>query len=109
MSDNLTKKHTDSMNEELKQWLLEAEQKGDLPDKIKEASEKGKSKRLSKCSVCGEKTGKAVCIKCGKPVCTACYFHIVGLCKKCISKDVVDRWKEERPDWEKTLGVKWID
>jgi hypothetical protein len=50
-----------------------------------------------------------VCIKCGKSVCNSCYFNLVGLCEKCLSKETVDEWKNKKPDWEKVLGVDWVD
>jgi len=69
----------------------------------------GKKKRLGKCHVCGQNTAKFVCIKCGKPACASCFFHLMGLCKKCLSKSKGEKWKGLRPDWEKRLGVEWID
>ena len=61
------------------------------------------------CSICGVKTAKTVCIKCGKSICNSCYFHIVGLCQKCLSKETAEKWKSSKPDWEKILGVDWLD
>ena len=98
-----------SMNEELLRWIEETERKGVLPEKIREASEKSREKPLGKCQVCGKRDAKAVCIKCGRKVCLSCYFNLVGLCEKCLSKSTVEKWKSSRPDWEKVLGVEWVD
>lgn len=74
-----------------------------------DSSSKPKKKRLGKCKVCGKNTAKARCIKCNQPVCTSCYFHLIGICKKCLSKHTGDKWKGLASDWEKKLGVEWID
>ena len=66
-------------------------------------------KSLGVCQICGERDAKARCIKCGTPVCTACYFHLVSLCKRCVSEETAKKWKQEKPNWEKKLGVEWID
>jgi hypothetical protein len=100
---------TTAMNEELKQWLLETKQYAELIKKRKKTSEKPKQKPMGKCHICGEKEAKAICIKCDKFVCTKDYFHLVGLCKKCLSKEIGNKWKGTKSDWEKTLGVEWID
>ena len=94
------------MNKELIQWIQESSQIDISSEKIKNSSSE---KIEGKCHVCGQKTGKALCVKCGKPVCTAHYFHLVGLCKKCLAKETGEKWKGLKPDWEKTLGVEWID
>jgi len=95
-----------SMNEDLQQWLTEEEQV-DLSRKIKTHLKEKKPHGM--CQICGTKTAKAVCIKCGKSVCNSCYFNLVGLCEKCLSKETVDEWKNKKPDWEKVLGVDWVD
>ena len=94
-----------SMNEELRKWLKESK------DAIKISKEKkGKSKKPSgKCQVCGEKTATAVCLKCDRSVCKSCYFKIIGICKKCVPKDIAGKWDGSHPDWEKQLGVEWVD
>ena len=96
------------MNEELKEWLQETRQDSTFHKSVKKTS-KNDRKAVGRCYVCGEKEAKEVCIRCGKSVCTACYFHLVGLCKKCLSKTTGEKWKGIKPDWEKTLGVEWID
>ena len=109
MPENNIDESDSSMNEELKQWLKEAKQNKILSKKIKKNLKIFQKKPLGKCYICGEKEAKAICIKCGKPVCTEDYFHLVGLCKKCLSKEIGDKWKGIKPDWEKILGVEWID
>lgn len=104
-----TNKETTSMNEELKQWIKEAKQDVGLPDKIEESIEKEAKKPSGRCEVCGEKASRSICIKCGKSVCASCYFKLIGVCKKCVPKDVVDKWCAKHPDWEKELGIEWVD
>ena len=76
---------------------------------VKGVSKKDKKVQLGKCQVCGERDAKEICVKCRKSVCAACYFHLVGLCKKCLAKKIGEKWKGVEPNWEKTLGVEWID
>lgn len=95
-----------SMNEDLKQWLTEKD-KENLSKTIK-THKKIKTPR-GVCQVCGTNTASEVCIKCGRSVCSSCYFNLVGLCEKCLTKETVEKWKNKRPDWEKVLGVDWVD
>ena len=97
---------TNLMNEELEQWLSEKDQ-ANLSKKIKTHLKDKKPRGM--CQVCGTKNAKAVCIKCHRSVCNSCYFHLVGLCEKCLSKETVEEWKNKKPDWEKVLGVDWVD
>lgn len=97
---------SESMNEALKAWLTEEDQV-ELSKKIKTHLEH--KKPHGRCQVCGKNAATVVCIKCGKSVCNSCYFHIVGLCEKCISKETVERWKKKKPHWETVLGVDWVD
>jgi len=62
-----------------------------------------------KCEICKINDAKFVCMRCNRKVCSSCYFNILGLCKKCVARDVVEKWKGERKNWEKVLGVEWID
>jgi len=97
-------KNNVKMNKELQEWISESK------DKVKAAkAKKGKSKKPSgKCQVCGEKTAQAVCLKCGKSVCKACHFKLIGVCKKCIPPEIAGKWDGSHPDWEKELGVEWV-
>ena len=105
-SNNDKKDESKSMNEDLQRWLTEEDQ-ANLSKKIKTHL---KDKKLhGMCQICGTKAAKMVCIKCGKFVCNSCYFNLVGLCEKCLSKETVDEWKNKKPDWEKVLGVDWVD
>jgi hypothetical protein len=94
-----------SMNEELKKWIDESR---DEIKKIKTKDDKCK-KPSGKCQICGEKTAEAVCLKCDKLVCKSCYFKIIGICKKCIPPEIAGKWDGSHPDWEKELGVEWVD
>jgi hypothetical protein len=95
-----------SMNKELSDWIKET--KKDLKSlNIK----KQESNKLPSgpCLICGEKPAKNICLKCGKPVCLTCHFKIIGVCKKCVPKETAEKWEGKPPDWEKILGVEWLD
>jgi hypothetical protein len=94
------------MNEDLQQWITEEEQ----ADILKTLSEKLKDRKpKGKCSICRVHPAKFVCIKCGNSVCSSCYFTMVGLCQDCLSKDTIEKWKNKKTDWNKILGVDWVD
>ena len=100
----MTEKQSVSMNEELQEWIKESKKE---MKKIKE--KKGDCKKpKGKCQICGEKTATAVCLKCGKSVCKACHFKLIGVCKKCVPPEIAGRWDGSQPDWEKELGVEWV-
>lgn len=105
-SNNAKKDGSKSMNADLQRWLTEEDQ-ANLSKKIKTHLKDKKPHGM--CQICGTKNAKMVCIKCGKSVCNSCYFNLVGLCEKCLSKETVDEWKNKKPDWEKILGVDWVD
>ena len=94
-----------SINKELQDWINESKDKIDISKNKKVSS---KNKPYGKCQICGEKTASVVCIKCGKSVCKGCCFKIIGVCKKCVPKDIAGKWDGSNPDWEKELGVEWV-
>lgn len=96
--------NTSSMNEELKKWLE------DSKEEIKTSKKKNrKSKKpLGKCQVCGEKKATSICLKCNRSICKSCYFKLIGICKKCVPKEIADKWDGSNPNWEKELGVEWV-
>ena len=98
--------NTKSMNEDLKKWLTERD-KEKLSKKIQ--THKKSKKPKGTCQICRTNTSSEVCIKCGRSVCNSCYFNLIGPCEKCLTKDTVEKWKSRRPDWEKVLGVDWVD
>ena len=98
-----------SMNEELQRWLAEMREIGMPHQKTKDNLGHKMKKPIGKCQICKEKEAKAICLKCTRLVCTSCYFKIIGVCKKCIPKSIVEHWEEKYPDWEKILGVEWVD
>ena len=102
----MTKDDVTLMNEELQNWLRESKKKIKAT-KDKKATSKRKPSGM--CQICGEKTATTVCLKCGRSVCSSCYFKIIGVCKKCVPKDTAEKWEGKQPDWEKTLGVEWVD
>ena len=98
-----------SMNKELQDWLKETK------DKIKDIARVEKTSKIDEkkpaviCQICGENKAKSVCLKCGRSVCPSCYFNILGICKKCVPEEYVKKWEKINPDWEKILGVEWVD
>jgi len=95
-----------SMNEELQEWLRETKKEIKTSHT---AQEMAKKKPSGLCEICGKKSAKFVCLKCGRSVCPSCYFKIIGICKKCISKETAEKWEGKPPDWEEILGVEWVD
>ena len=95
-----------SMNKELRQWLMDTKEE---IKKSKNRKHSSKKKISGACQVCGERDAKVVCLKCGRTICNSCYFKIIGVCKKCIPQDIADKWEGKQPDWEKILGVEWVD
>jgi hypothetical protein len=97
---------TVTMNEDLKQWIS-AEEQADITKKLESHLQDKKPK--GKCSICRVHPVKSVCIKCGSPVCSSCYFTMVGLCQNCLSKETIEKWKNKKTDWKKILDVDWVD
>jgi hypothetical protein len=95
-----------SMNKELYKWIKETKKENTIAKKLKE---KSKKKPTGPCTICGERTAKTICLKCGKSVCLSCHFKIIGVCKKCVPKETAEKWEGKPPDWEKILGVEWLD
>ena len=94
------------MNKEFKKWIQESKTKIDKNKKIAIINSR---KPEGKCQICGEKTAIAVCLKCNRSVCKSCYFKLIGICKNCIPKEIAKKWDGSLPDWEKKLGIKWIE
>ena len=101
----MVKKNSQIMNEELMGWVKETKKEMNFSKKSKEKGDKPKGL----CNICGENKAKFICIKCGKNVCLSCHFKIIGICKMCIPKETTDKWEGKPPDWEKLLGVEWVD
>jgi len=100
---NMSEDKSISINEELQKWINETKKD------IKTTKKTSKRKPSGKCQICGEKTAEVVCLKCGRSVCGSCYFKIIGICKKCVPKEIAEKWEGKHPDWEKVLGVEWVD
>ncbi len=92
-----------TMNEELKKWLKETRRDYQEQNKI------SSRKPTGLCSICGERKAEIFCIKCGRPVCSSCSFSLIGVCKECVPKEIAEKWEGKRPDWEKLLGVEWVE
>lgn len=95
-----------SMNKELREWLDESRHE---LEKSKKEGKYSKKKPHGKCEICGEKKAEAICIKCGRNVCKSCYFKLINVCKKCIPVEIAGKWDGSRIDWEKELGVEWVE
>ena len=107
-NDKINRKNDKIMNEELLEWLKEAKQ--DIQKfKINKKLKKDVNKPKGLCHICTKNKAKFSCLKCGKAVCSSCYFNILGICKLCVPKDLVDKWEEKTPNWEKVLNVEWVD
>jgi len=61
------------------------------------------------CTICGARPASEECTQCHRFVCRDCYFALVGICQHCVSKSTAKKWKQRKVDWEKKLGVEWID
>jgi len=82
------------MNEELQKWIEEKDNqdKKDVSTLRKNIS--------GKCRICHERPAQYRCIKCGTEVCATHYWLLLGLCKKCVSDDMLEKW-----GGEKKLGI----
>ena len=94
------------MNEELQKWIKESKEKINKSKKSKDSIKKDPS---GLCEICSEKSAKFICLKCDRSVCLSCYFKIIGICKKCVTKETMEKWEGKPPDWENILGVEWVD
>ena len=109
-SEDLVEEQKIQMNKDLEQWIAETQNESDhLRDTEENQKKTQTQKPKGKCTVCGKNKGKFICVKCEKPVCSSCYFNLVGLCKNCIPQELVEKWEEKNPDWEKILGVDWVE
>ncbi|OYT60443.1 hypothetical protein B6U81_04770 [Thermoplasmatales archaeon ex4484_30] len=88
----------EKINEELKKWM---EEHG-IPAERKEETEEEEIK--GKCEICMARDAKYKCIKCGKLVCPSCYWIMFGVCRECISEDIMKKWRERGKD----LGIDWV-
>lgn len=95
-----------TMNKEMQEWLKETKKQ---TKKTAKQEQKQHLKPTGYCAICGNHKAEAVCIKCNRSVCSSCYFKIIGVCKECVPKDIAERWEGKQPDWEKELGVEWVD
>jgi hypothetical protein len=94
-----------SMNKELQKWIDESTE--NLKDY--KSKEDEPIKPSGACQICGMKKAEVVCIKCKKSVCKSCYFKIIGICKMCIPRDIAKKWDGSVSNWEKTLGIEWVE
>lgn len=98
-------RNQETMNKELLDWMKETKQ--EIPEK--ENDKDSELKATGICEICGNHKAKFVCMKCHRSICPSCYFKLIGICKSCIPDEIVEKWKGDQPDWEKILGVKWVD
>ena len=104
MSDD---KNNADMNLELREWIDEQREK--IKEIKKEEKFEDGKKPSGNCEISGDKSAEVLCIKCGKNVCKGCYFKLIHICKKCVPPEIAGKWDGSRTDWEKELGVEWVD
>jgi hypothetical protein len=95
----------EAMNKELLEWIKEAKEQ---PNK-KQDQDAIKKEPVGTCEICGKNESKFVCLKCERSVCPSCYFKIIGICKSCTNKEIMEKWEGKQPDWGEILGVQWVD
>ena len=95
-----------SMNEDLIRWVNESKKE---VKKSKSESKKSHKKPSGMCQICRKRKATSVCLKCNRSVCSSCYFKIINVCKECIPQHIAKKWDGSNPDWEKELGVDWVD
>lgn len=86
-------KNLKTTNEELRKWM---EEHG-IP--IAERKEEKEGEIKGKCVICMARNAKYKCIKCGKCVCPSCYWIMFGICRECVSEDVIKKWREQGKDF----------
>lgn len=90
-----------TVNEELRKWM---EEHGIPIEERAEEEEEEKEEIKGKCEICMARDAKYKCIKCGKLVCPSCYWIMFGVCRECISEDVMKKWRERGKDF----GIDWV-
>ena len=95
------------MNKELLDWVHQ--QRQEMQHITQESLKQKERQPQGLCEICEKKQAKLTCLKCGRSVCSSCSFNILRICKKCVPKDIAERWEGTNPDWEKILGVEWVD
>jgi hypothetical protein len=101
-----TGNHPDaSMNKDLEEWI--GETKHILKSNHKKRIQNDKQP-FGKCSICNDNRAKFFCLKCGQSVCPSCYYTIIGICKRCIPKEIAEKWDGKHPTWKKERDGEWI-
>ncbi len=78
------------INEELKKWIEEHR------DMEMAEPEEAEEEITGKCEICGARDAKYRCLRCGRVVCASCYWVMFGVCKECVSEDMVKKLKGEK-------------
>ncbi|MEA2054899.1 MAG: hypothetical protein U9O96_07350 [Candidatus Thermoplasmatota archaeon] len=95
----------ESINEELRKWIEEhgglEEMKAEMELEEKKAGEK--KEITGECRICGARNAKYRCIRCEKEVCPSCYWIMFGICKECISEEMLKKLERK-----KDLGINKI-
>jgi len=89
VKERVKKKEIEEVNEELKKWMEEHGIKEEKKDDEKEIIE-------GKCEICEIRDAKYRCIRCGKVACLSCFWTMLGICKECITEQMMKEWKEQR-------------
>ena len=105
MAESQKNQTNEVMNKELEDWIKESHIE---PEKVHQ-DEEGLKKPEGNCEICGKNKSTVICLKCSRSICSSCYYKIIGICKSCISKEVMEKWEGKTPDWGEILGVQWVD
>jgi len=82
------------INEELKKWI---EEHGDMETAEPEEEADQRAEEVTgKCEICRARDAKYRCLRCGRAVCSSCYWVMFGVCKECVSEDMVKKLKGKK-------------
>jgi len=86
------------INEELKKWIEEhRDMEMAEPEEVEAGGGKEAEEEITgKCEICGARDAKYRCLRCGRVVCASCYWVMFGVCKECVSEDMVKKLKGEK-------------
>ncbi|MCD6171785.1 MAG: hypothetical protein J7J36_05175 [Thermoplasmata archaeon] len=79
----------ENMNKALEEWAKEHDVKIEKDSKEEEID--------GMCEICGIREAKHVCIKCGRKVCSADFWTMLGICKLCLPEAEMKKWRKEHP------------
>ena len=84
------------MNKELREWLIEH---GCPEGTMNHESEDPVQPISGKCNICEARMAKYRCMKCGKSICSTCYWVMFGLCEQCISPEMMKKIRNSKRNY----------